>query len=421
MTMIRCLKTSGSERGTRSNRMVVFQNKGLIDLRGITTFGVCVKPETTNPIGYFGTGLKYAIAVCLREGQKVTLWLGTKKCTFRVRKQEIRGEEFHMVTMNHKDLPFTTKLGKDWELWMAYRELAANAMDEPETMIGGGTKVPGNPPTGRTTFIVEGDAIEAIHKQQSKIFLQTEPRYKFDSVELHDRTSEESWIYYRGIRVHKLDKEALYNYNILDETRLTEDRTLASVYTAYHVIAGAIVSCDNAGLIRQMLEAHQLYFESTIDYDLWSARPGKTFNEVVTRYIHTGRSFSTSAKSLYENAHPETPAPALVQWETIPMEKRRKLWAALRFWDKLGIEIPRKDIRVTDALGDRNKGTTHMGTIYLSLHVLDRDMRQVAGIIYGLYARNKHKATELDSISLLIDTIVDFGERLLGLQRKDAV
>ena len=100
------------------------------------------------------------------------------------------------------------------------------------------------------------------------------------------------------------------------------------------------------------------------------------------------------------------------------MENRRKLWAALKFWGMLGIEIPRDMIRVTDTLGSTSKGTTHEGKLYLSLHVLNRDMRQVAGIIYSLYARNKHGASK-DEISLLIDTIVDFGERLLGLKQKD--
>ena len=46
---------------------------GLIDLHGITTFGVCAKPEAENPIGYFGTGLKYALAFFLGEGLKLEL------------------------------------------------------------------------------------------------------------------------------------------------------------------------------------------------------------------------------------------------------------------------------------------------------------------------------------------------------------
>ena len=48
-------------------RAIVHKTKGKMDLRSITVFGMNVKPETTMPIGYFGTGLKYAIAVLMRH------------------------------------------------------------------------------------------------------------------------------------------------------------------------------------------------------------------------------------------------------------------------------------------------------------------------------------------------------------------
>jgi hypothetical protein len=47
--------------------IVVFENPGEIDAAAIRTFGVSVK-EGENPIGFFGTGLKYAIAILLRTG-----------------------------------------------------------------------------------------------------------------------------------------------------------------------------------------------------------------------------------------------------------------------------------------------------------------------------------------------------------------
>ncbi len=309
---------------------VIFQNKGLIDLRGITTFGLCVKPETMNPIGYFGTGLKYALAVLLREGLKVTLQRGTTKGKFGVKMRKVRGFDVPIVQMNGTDLPFTTELGKNWKPWMAYRELAANAMDEPETRITDDPEVLRT--AGYTSFIVEGDKIDAIFDDHDQIFLRTEPRYKFDSVELHDGPDVGQWIYYRGIRVYELPRGAMYNYNLLHEEKLTEDRTLTSVYRAYRAIAKAIVECDNAGLIRQMLEAHQNYFEGSIDYSWGYTTPGETFNKVVERYYHTGTSYNTSAKNLYESRTPRKPAPTVVMWETVPMENRRKLWAALKFW-----------------------------------------------------------------------------------------
>lgn len=57
--------------------MILFQNPGEIDLLSIASFGVSVK-EGENPIGFFGTGLKYAIAVLLRTGHRITVMTGPR-------------------------------------------------------------------------------------------------------------------------------------------------------------------------------------------------------------------------------------------------------------------------------------------------------------------------------------------------------
>jgi len=46
--------------------MITFENDGEIDLRAISQFGINVKTGDS-PIGFFGTGLKYALAVLMRE------------------------------------------------------------------------------------------------------------------------------------------------------------------------------------------------------------------------------------------------------------------------------------------------------------------------------------------------------------------
>ena len=53
---------------------VVFSTNGLIPLQAFTMFGLNAKPESKNPFGFFGTGLKIAIAVCLRMQQEVVIW-----------------------------------------------------------------------------------------------------------------------------------------------------------------------------------------------------------------------------------------------------------------------------------------------------------------------------------------------------------
>lgn len=108
--------------------MIIFKNKGAIDVRAIKILGVSVKKD--NAIGFFGTGLKYAIAICLREGCPLSIWSGGEEYSFTTKKVAITGQDFDVVCMNGEELGFTTELGKTWKLWQAFRELYCNCTDE---------------------------------------------------------------------------------------------------------------------------------------------------------------------------------------------------------------------------------------------------------------------------------------------------
>lgn len=390
---------------------VTFQNSGLLDHRGLATFGLSAKPESTNPIGYFGTGLKYAMAVLLRHGCKVTIWFGLEKYEMSAVVGDFRGTKHHTVSMGDAALPFTTELGKTWDLWMAYRELYANCVDEPEPLV---TDAKVKPSETCTTICVESKEFSTIHDNRGEIFLQTEPTIKLDGVDIHDYMETSNWIYYRGIRVLKLPKQALFTYNITRTTRLTEDRTLASMSDFYQVLAKGVVKCDHPALIRLLLLANSQYFESQIDYNWWNCKPGETFNKIVERFIGGNTSFNSSARHLYRSEHPKDEPPSIMQYELIHIEQRRKLWAAQVFWSRLGIEIPKEIVHVTS---DKKitKGVAVNGHIYLAQATLERSMRYLTAFLYQLYADTKPSIQGTTRSELLLDTLVEFGERLLGV------
>src|SRR6185312_10809566 len=164
-------------------RMIIFQNLGEIDIAAVSTFGVSVK-EGDNPIGFFGTGLKYAIAVLLRTGHTVAIHSGLTCVDFGLRKAEVRGQEFEFVTMaidggKPVDIGFTTQLGKQWEMWMAYREIACNCKDE------GGIAQFSNaapvPTAGTTQIVVQGQDFEAVHADRHKYILEDAPSLSIDT------------------------------------------------------------------------------------------------------------------------------------------------------------------------------------------------------------------------------------------------
>src|ERR1700761_673266 len=112
---------------------VVFENPGEIDPLAIRTFGVSVK-EGDNPIGFFGTGLKYALSILLRTGHHISIQAGERTLTFATKEAAIRNQPFNLITMDGEPLGFTDAVGKTWEVWMAYRELYCNCKDEGGTI-----------------------------------------------------------------------------------------------------------------------------------------------------------------------------------------------------------------------------------------------------------------------------------------------
>ena len=199
---------------------VYFANDGHLDLDVIRTMGVSVK-KNDNPIGFFGTGLKYAIATLLRTDHLISLHTNGETIEFYTKPKEIRGEMFNMIMMGDEQLGFTTDLGKNWEVWQAYRELYSNTMDEQGIVSGTFSEK-------ETVFTVRGPSIVDIHAERGKIFLQGDPWLVTDGIEIYRGKSE--YVYYRGVRVHKLLKQSRFTYNLTCHMMLTEDRTLASQY-----------------------------------------------------------------------------------------------------------------------------------------------------------------------------------------------
>jgi hypothetical protein len=109
--------------------MLYFHNPGEIDIRGATIAGLSAK-QGDSPIGFFGTGLKYAIASVLRWQGRISIWSGTEEYKFLARSLDFRGVEFQQIMMNDQPLGFTTEYGKTWQPWQIFRELYANALDE---------------------------------------------------------------------------------------------------------------------------------------------------------------------------------------------------------------------------------------------------------------------------------------------------
>ena len=265
--------------------MIVFENAGEIDPRLIMLIGVNVK-ESASAIGFFGTGLKYAVACLTRWGEEIQIQSGLAEFSFSVEDAEIRGRNFGILHMrsriDHAALGFTTELGKRWEPWMVYRELWCNAHDEPEARIYEIGRAPAAK-AGLTRVIVGGPKIEAAHADRNEFILDAgrSPLHVVEGLEIYEGPSQR--IFYRGIAIQKPDKAGLYTYNITEHLYLTEDRTAGS-WSTDPVIARGLTLIEDRTVIDATLIAPPDKLESHLDYDN-ARQPGDVWLERAERAV----------------------------------------------------------------------------------------------------------------------------------------
>lgn len=302
---------------------VVFETPGLIDIRAFTTFGVNSKPNSTSPIGYFGTGLKYAISVLVREKQSVVLWIGKDKYTFYSKEEGFRDKSFSFLRMRHEslglnglwkkkytELPFTTELGKNWELWMAFRELETNTRDEngktftlvqPDTPVAmlHDYKVDQN-----TYIMVGGIEFQREYDNRFKHFLDPSRTLVERSAALEVYAGSSQHVYYRGMRAYDFPENlsSRYTYNILDSINLTEDRTIALQYQISQTITKHLVQSKDPLLIRNVIESSDKWWEGKLDWDWIYNEPEDTFKEVASKSKSIG-----AGPSSYYSRYTEQP------------------------------------------------------------------------------------------------------------------
>lgn len=285
--------------------MIVFQNQGLLDLDMLRIMGVSVKPATSAPVGYFGTGLKYAVAVLLREKCSVSIWLGREHHALDTTTVTLRVEDHQVVTLDGERLPFTLNYGRSWEPWQAFRELYSNAHDEPEASVHrvsdeaepvlyGDDSIFRD---GYTTIVVTGEAVEKAYDDRGSTILQSQPTHEFPSVHAHEGQS--NFAYYQGIRVGKLQHSSILTWDLRGRQTLTEDRTLAYSWMVPAQCARAWVTSDDPVLIEKILTASESYLEGNVDYgDLDDANPSEVFYEVAER-LRNDQKLGGKSKTLF--------------------------------------------------------------------------------------------------------------------------
>lgn len=395
---------------------IIFSNPGLIDLRGIRTFGLSAK-EGDNPLGQFGTGAKHGIAILMRTSHKVTLWRGLEKYTFGVRSDKMRDKEFNFITLTGpsgttEELPYTTDLGKGWEVWQAYRELHSNVIDELGVTYRSDTVTP---EANTTMFVVEGEPISQAYNDRSSIFLSNrgEPIITTDTLEVYKGIS--SYAYYRGVRVYELPRPSLYTYNMRQTIAgLTEDRTLKSSSDLDFYLAHLIARTEDTTYINDVCLASDAAYEASLN-SWYAIPPSPPFTAVYSKLREEGKlgQLTVFATKTYLAGHKTLPLPAAAPLSPI---QQKQLDKALGFCKAAGYSITDYPVVVIPHAHSNVLALAEGGKIVLTLKLFDMGVKELVNALIEEWVHLKHdlrdETRELQTF--LLRQLVNAHEVILG-------
>lgn len=392
--------------------IISFQNDGEIDMRAVTTIGISAK-EGDSPIGYFGSGLKYAISVILRSGGAITVWSGLHRYVFAKAPVSVRGQDFEVITMTEygpgcevgrepRELGFTTRLGINWEGWQAFRELYCNTLDEAgETIMD---REGHKPREGATTIHVQGVVdIENAYTNRGGIVLTKEPDHRLEGVDVHP--GESNHVYYRGILAAELQQQASFCYNVLTPLVLTEDRTIKFPHLAHQAIARSIIRCEDPRFLKQWLTSARDSFEHKLDLACTGERPSKAFLDAAEEVARAVELPCNLAVQGLLARYREAPA---VQPAKLTPAQERQLEEAKAIVHAMGYDINKSPLIIVEHLGVGRLGTVLNKAIVLSKRCFDMGVKTVAGTLMEehLHLEYGFQDNSRDFQNYLIDRLV---------------
>jgi hypothetical protein len=378
----------------------IYSNAGTLDLRAITVMGMNAK-NSEGAIGYFGTGLKYAIATLKRHDCDIHISDGQgNSWAVESRPTTFRGHEFKELVLEPTaegdpiPLPFTTDLGKDWKLWMALREIESNMRDEDGNYR---TAVHLNPQPNVVQIAIRGAAYNTcVVQERDTIFYDrlTEGHAVHTVGNMQMATCKSKYAYVNGIRATKETNYGLA-INVMAQGLLSEDRMLNNHWSLYNrvhaaachftpaqweLFAGNVVDCDLIPFSRleQDMRGHK---EARANGKGTEAHlvPLAVYRILSSR-LTLGHIAGMTAEAIgglwtdYELSAQDTEIEG----------NRDMLDTAIQFLNDFAYDIERKDITVKRSLGVGIMGLYdgRDGKIYLAQEVFDRGQSYLNTVLH---------------------------------------
>jgi hypothetical protein len=394
-----------------------FRNPGILPLISITTLGVSDKIGE-DPIGRFGTGLKYTIAGALRLNQEFSITTGGKAYIFSKVPEIARNKTFDVVWMEDiasgekTRLGFTTELGKHWEPWMYIRELYSNCKDEGGAM-GWWSQEAEKPSPEETIIIIAGNIFTAVLNSIDQFILSKPPVKILSEISLHPKSDprHKPKIFLKNILVGEFTKDFEFDVNLLDDIELTEDRVVRNPAVVGEMLATNIMVHDDLLLAERwvtnkdsshLATSHRGYLNADSPV---AKLVEKIYQEAPFRLNESWRQFSSW---YFRPDHDAT------RIELTP-EQKIKFSRALSFIKKFGFDTD-VEWNFVDPKDNEAYGFAMNGKIYICRRAFDMGVSFLAQVMIEEYIHAvKHESDYTREFqNLILEKLVAVAEELYG-------
>ena len=248
------------------NVYIKIKNEGEIDINAFKLLGATSKRGDDTKIGYFGSGLKYAMAVLIRNDIPFNIFSGEKEVKVTTTKRKFRGEEFDVIKINNQMTSLTTAMGIDWKEWFAIREVYCNAVDEGEYSLDVVDECIGE--KGKTIFYIQfSDKIKEVFNNWNNYFSDKRTDIISKQEECKFFSGGKKLIVYRkGVNVFEMNKQCLFHYD-LKNIQIGEDRTVKSEFDMRCKIIAQLREYASTEMIRSIYDNWQETYEGTLNWD----------------------------------------------------------------------------------------------------------------------------------------------------------
>lgn len=276
-----------------------FCNNGSISLLDIISMGDSSKRGDSSKHGTFDSGLKYAIALLLRNGLDIVIYDRKETYTFSTKEvtEGHKTKELITVTTSSDNKEhvtgFAKNLGFNWELWMAFRELYSNMLDERGKMY---LEDSNNNHSKFHDFdiCVSVQVPQEILDEWSKYFISDSDRVVISngSVTCFENSSGHLKLYKNGILIFEdEDTPALYKYDYKHAS--IDERRVLNKQGDFDYEVGRMISTttDESFIVNMLTEVSNgnNYYEGGLNYSYLN----RTWITEANKIHERGESFNT--------------------------------------------------------------------------------------------------------------------------------